>query len=243
MSEKDLDNLSHDDSGEDFERSQVEEVQRALNNARINRDQNLKNAQSEPRQNKVRTKYYHNPYNDTANNMDDTRSVMTTATVSGQYRDTNGRPMQLVALPAGAQIQNFTGNNEDEKSDFSELTYEEIDKLSSAIDSGVEAGAGISYINFELSQESQNKYKAEALKQASEDAMIKADSIASGFNKKAGKLLSVQTSDFGYYPWNVYSSGGVSYREDALMAKEVAMNIQPSEQDVTATITATFKLR
>ena len=124
-----------------------------------------------------------------------------------------------------------------------EVSSEEIDKLSPSIDAGVKAGAGISYINFELSQKSQNTYKAQALKEASEDAMIKAESIASGFGKHAGKLVSVQTSDFGYYPWNVYSAGGISYREDVAMAKEIAMDMQPSEQRITATITATFRIK
>lgn len=125
-----------------------------------------------------------------------------------------------------------------------ELPSEKMNKVSSVVDATVNAGAGINYINFELTQESQNEYKALALKQASEDAMIKADSIASGFGKKVGKLLSVQTSDFGYYPWNVYSSRGASYaEEDAVMAKEVAMNIEPGEEEIYASITATFQIK
>jgi uncharacterized protein YggE len=126
-----------------------------------------------------------------------------------------------------------------------ELSSNESDKLSPAIDAGVKAGAGISYINFELSQTAQNTYKAEALKLASQDAMVKADSVASGFNKKVGKLISVQVTNFGYYPWNVYtarSEGGAS-SGDVALAKEAAMNINPSEQDITASISATFKLR
>ena len=79
-----------------------------------------------------------------------------------------------------------------------ELSSDEMDEISSVIDAGVEAGAGINYINFELTQASQNTYKAQALKQASEDATIKANSIASGFGKTAGRLVSVQTSDFWY---------------------------------------------
>jgi hypothetical protein len=126
-----------------------------------------------------------------------------------------------------------------------ELSSEDGDKLSEVIDAGVNAGAGISYINFELSQESQNKYKAEALKLASQDATIKADSIASGFDKELGRLISVQISSFGYYPWNVYSAkseSGMTY-EDSIAVQEAATSIQPSDQDITASVTATFKLR
>jgi uncharacterized protein YggE len=126
-----------------------------------------------------------------------------------------------------------------------ELSSEESDELSDVIDAGVDAGAGISYIYFELSQESQNKYKAQALKLASEDATIKADAIASGFDKEAGRLISVEISSFGYYPWNVYTArteGGMT-SEDSVAAKEAATNINPSEQDVTASVTATFRLK
>ncbi|MGY4884419.1 MAG: SIMPL domain-containing protein [Nanobdellota archaeon] len=127
-----------------------------------------------------------------------------------------------------------------------ELPSDKINEVSSVIDAGVKAGAGISYINFELTQESQNEYKTQALKEASKDAMAKAEAIASGVDKEVGKLVSLQTNDFGYYPWNIYTSSvaGGDYRaEDAVMAKEAAVSIQPGDQSVTATITATFKLR
>lgn len=126
-----------------------------------------------------------------------------------------------------------------------ELSSNQTDKLSPVINAGVDAGAGISYINFELSQTAQNTYKAQALKLASEDATIKAESVASGFGKSVGRLLSVQVTNFGYYPWNVYtaSSEGGTASSDVALAKEAAMNINPSEQDVTATVTATFRIR
>ena len=127
-----------------------------------------------------------------------------------------------------------------------ELSSDKIGEVSSVIDAGVEAGAGISYINFELTQASQNTYKAQALKEASQDAMIKADSIASGFGKSAGRLVSVQTSDFWYTPWNIYtarSDAGAYLEEDVAMAKEAAIDIQPGEESITASVTATFKLK
>ena len=129
-----------------------------------------------------------------------------------------------------------------------ELKSEDFDKISELIDAGLNAGAGISYINFELSKELQNEYKAQALELASKDAQIKADAIASGFGKKAGKLISVSVSDYGYYPMNVYSSKG--YGEDAVSAtvdteslRESVANLEPSEQEISATVSATFKLQ
>jgi len=124
-----------------------------------------------------------------------------------------------------------------------ELYINESDQLSEIIDAGVNSGAGISYINFELTQESQNKYKAEAMKLAAEDARIKAESVAIGFNKKVGKLISTSVNDFGYYPWNLYSTSGSGRMEDAVMAKQAVANIQPGDKEITASVNAVFKLR
>jgi len=123
-----------------------------------------------------------------------------------------------------------------------ELSIDDEAKIGPVVDAGVDAGALVSYINFELTQESQNKYKAEAMKMAAEDAKIKADAIAVGFDKKVGKLVNVQVNDFGYYPWNIYSRGyGVA--EDSIVVKEATSNIQVGEKEITSTISATFKLR
>ena len=120
-----------------------------------------------------------------------------------------------------------------------EISAEDSAKLSNIIDITTESGALISSINFELSQEKQNQYKAEALKLASEDAKIKAEAVADGLNKKLGRLVSVSTSDFDYYPWRVYESSAGSSTEDAKVA---TANIQPSNQKISARVTAIFKI-
>jgi len=122
-----------------------------------------------------------------------------------------------------------------------EMNANESDKLGKAIDAGVSAGAGITYINFELSQDKQNEYKAEAMKLAAQDAKIKAQATASGLDKKIGDLVSVSINNFGYYPWNVYSGSGM--RADAMEAKVASTSITPSEQEVTANVNAVFKLK
>ena len=125
-----------------------------------------------------------------------------------------------------------------------EILTEQTKKIGQIIDAGVNAGAGISYINFELTQESQNTYKAEAMKLAAQDARIKADSTASGLNKKIGKLVSVSVNDFGYYPWGVFEARASGISEDiAEEAKVQTTNIQPSEQEISASVSAVFKLR
>ena len=122
-----------------------------------------------------------------------------------------------------------------------EISAGSIEKIGEVVDSGVNAGAGVSYISFELSQELQNKYKAEALKLAAEDAKIKAEAIAGGLGQKIGKLVSTSGNDFNYHPWRVYESAGASTM-DAALVKSEATNIQPGEQEVSASVTAVFKL-
>lgn len=122
-----------------------------------------------------------------------------------------------------------------------ELSTSDTGKIGDVIDTGVNAGAGISYISFELSQEKQNQYKAEALKQAAEDAKIKAEAIADGLGKRLGRLVSTSDNNFYYYPWRLYEAqGGVTM--DASEAKQATTNIQPGDQEIYASVTAVFKL-
>ncbi len=121
-----------------------------------------------------------------------------------------------------------------------EIPTEDLEKIGTLIDAGVEAGAEISYIDFELSQELQNEYKAEAMKLAAQDAEIKAESVAEGLNKKVGKLVSVSVNYFGYYPWRTFSAT----EEQSLDAvKSAATSIQPSEQEISASVTVVFRIR
>lgn len=125
-----------------------------------------------------------------------------------------------------------------------ELSSEEFDKVGGVIDAGVDSGAGINYINFELSQELQNQYKAEALKFASEDARIKAEAVAEGLNKRVGKLISVSVSEFGYYPWGIYlrDEGENFGAAEAQVAKDSVTEIQPDDKEINARVSAVFKI-
>jgi len=118
-----------------------------------------------------------------------------------------------------------------------QLTIDKLSQLGSVIDSGINSGSSISYINFELSPEKQNTYKAEALKLATDDARIKAEAIAEGLGKNLGRIVSVSDSSFNYYPWPVYSA------ESSKDARETTANIQPSEQDISSQVSVIYKLR
>jgi hypothetical protein len=124
-----------------------------------------------------------------------------------------------------------------------EFSIEEKNKISSVIDAGANAGAGISYINFELSPSLEQQYKAKAIQTASEDAKIKAEAIAIGFDKKLGRLVSVSLDSFNYNPYRVYdsavSSGSAPSAESAKAAVE---SITPSEREVSAYVTAVYRL-
>jgi len=124
-----------------------------------------------------------------------------------------------------------------------EMSTDESGKIGDVIDAGVDSGALLSYINFELSTELQNTYKAQALEQASQDARIKAESVAKGLDKSLGSLVSVSTSDFNYYPWRAYSMEDSSVGATVEEAKLAATNIQPSEQTVSASVSVVYKIR
>ncbi len=124
-----------------------------------------------------------------------------------------------------------------------EMDTNQADKIGEVIDAGVDAGALLQWINFELSNDKQNEYKAQALKEAGEDAKIKATAIAEGLDKSLGSIVSISTSDWGYRPWNLYTSSLGGMVEDVAMAKEATTNIQPGTQEVTGYITVVYKIR
>ena len=59
-----------------------------------------------------------------------------------------------------------------------EINSDETEKLGKIIDAGAASGAIVSSVNFELSQEKQNAYKAEAIKTAAADSKIKAETLS-----------------------------------------------------------------
>lgn len=112
-------------------------------------------------------------------------------------------------------------------------------KVPSIVDASVDNGAVVSGINFELSQEKQNDYKAEALSAASEDAKKKAEATAAGLGKSLGRLVSVESQDFNYEPWIYYAKGEVAVASEA---RDAAVKITPQEQEIRATVNVRYKL-
>jgi len=114
----------------------------------------------------------------------------------------------------------------------------DLKKVAGIVDSAVSAGALISYINFELTVENQNKFKAQLLEKATLDARQKADSIARGLGKGVKGVVSVSTNTYDYYPYPIFmaDSGGVAE------AKEAAASITPKQLELNAAVSVTFRI-
>ncbi len=123
-----------------------------------------------------------------------------------------------------------------------ELPSSQKDKVSDIIDAGTNAGAGISYINFELSPALQQSAKTAAIKNASDDARVKAEAVADGFNKKLGRLVSVSLDSYNYNPWPIFAARDMGTTSSGAEAKTAVASITPSNQDVSAYVTAVYKL-
>lgn len=124
---------------------------------------------------------------------------------------------------------------------------ENVNEVPSVVDASISSGALVSYINFELSEEKQAEYKKKALEQASADARDKASAIASGQGRGLGRLVSVQNQDY-YYPGPIAfydkamaesATGGAPTTDSARIA---VANISPQELEITASITAQYRL-
>lgn len=120
-----------------------------------------------------------------------------------------------------------------------EILVDEKNKIGSVIDAGVGAGAGVSYINYELNDENEAKYKIEAIKLATEDARAKAEALAEGTGGSLGSLVSVSSSEWGYVPWLAVSEDSAKGSSGA----EIATSINPNEQEISASVTAVFRIR
>jgi len=121
-----------------------------------------------------------------------------------------------------------------------ELDEDKIDFAGAVIDAGVNAGANLQYINFELSSEKQNEYQTKALEAATKDAKSKAEGIAAGLGKRVGRVVSLTTgSNGGYYPWRAYDAIATSSVSEM---KEAAANIQPGEQEVYGSVSVVYAL-
>lgn len=125
------------------------------------------------------------------------------------------------------------------------IELEDFDETFGFVEKGINAGAYVSTISLELSQEAQNENKIIALEQASKDARAKAEAQARGLGKKLGKLVSVSSQEFNYYPMPYYVRAG----EGALTTGEIAdvkvaaSSISPRDVEVSAQVSVIYRLK
>ncbi len=122
------------------------------------------------------------------------------------------------------------------------VKLEDFNKTSSIIKVATTAGALVSGINYELSIAKQNEYKAQALKEAGKDAKVKAISLADGFDRKLGRLVSVESQDFNYYPYPLYAKADVMSVSENAGAETAVRSISPSDLTVSASVSATYTM-
>ena len=148
-----------------------------------------------------------------------------------EYEYDNGKREQVGYVASHSMKISFSANKTDLAGDI--------------ISSAADTGAGINYVSFELSQELQKESKSQAISRAAGDARIKAESLAVGFDKSVGKLKEVSLNEYNYQPWRVYdSAGGGEVAEDSVAkAQESVTNINPSEKEVKAYVTAVYELK
>jgi len=121
------------------------------------------------------------------------------------------------------------------------ISVEEIDFTGVVIDRVVQEGALINQVSFEITQEHENELKAEALEKATQDARTKAEAIAKGSGGRLGKLVSISTNDYYYYPYIAYAAEAGS--ADSVRAKESITQINSQELAVNANVQAVYKIR
>lgn len=119
----------------------------------------------------------------------------------------------------------------------------DVGKVPSIVDAVIQSGALVSYINFEISQDKQNEYQNQAIEEASRNAREKAESKARGQGKSLGRLVSLGDENYNYGgPMPLYSAKMADVSAANAEARSVAVNLAPNEQEVTASVTARYKL-
>jgi uncharacterized protein YggE len=122
------------------------------------------------------------------------------------------------------------------------ITVYNFDLLGDLISGASEAGANqFNGVSFEL--ENYEEELEAAREEAIEEARAKADTIADASGAKLGKLMSYYeyTDDYDYY-----GKGGMVYAEaayDMEEARETVANIQPGQEEVTLTVSLSFRLK
>jgi uncharacterized protein YggE len=120
------------------------------------------------------------------------------------------------------------------------ITTENFDNIGDIVDAAVDAGAtSVQSISFDMTEQRRSELRRQALEEASKDARMKAEAIASGLNGRLGSIVSVSDVAYDYMPYR-----GIAEPMAASVAKdEVDTIISPGQLDVTANIQVVYEIK
>lgn len=133
--------------------------------------------------------------------------------------------------PEGHTLRGYTASNS------MKITVRDFEDVGKVIDAVVENGGLINSINYELSMNKMNEYKAQILAEAAKDARAKAEAIAAGLGRSLGRIVSVSGSDYNYHPYPIYRSDWIEYS-----LKDVSTNLHPAKLEITAVVSVIYEV-
>jgi|SRR3989344_5091085 len=120
---------------------------------------------------------------------------------------------------------------------------ENFDKTGVIVDAAIDSGALVQSLQFELTKEHENELKTQALEEAAQDAQAKAEATVNGAGQDLGRLVSISSSEFNYYPYPLYARAEGASGYDTAQVKEAATSISAKDLIVSAFVTATYKIK
>ena len=118
------------------------------------------------------------------------------------------------------------------------ITIEDQELIGDIVDAIVDNGGLVNQITSELSFDRNNELKSEVLASAAADARSKAEAIASGLNMKVGKLVSVNTNDYGYRPQVMYAMAEPAFDE----AQEINLDMEVRDIELNSAVSVVYEL-
>ena len=117
---------------------------------------------------------------------------------------------------------------------------EDMSKVGTIVDIAVKNGANqINNINFGLTEETEQKYKKQALAEASKNAKEKAETIAESLNVRLGKIKTVSESSFNYRPYPMMMEAKAA---GDMVAEVESAVVMAKDVTVTANINLVYNL-
>ena len=127
---------------------------------------------------------------------------------------------------------------------INEITVElsDLGEIGGVIETAITSGANkVKRIEFGLSEDKEKELKAEAIKEACEDARTKADAIASGLDLRIIRVATARESSVYVAPYRAEVEYPIPAPTPA--PKAIPPPIEPKEVEVSATIDVTYECR